>query len=107
MGLSDTNRTDQDDITLTSDKLNFGGVDTVLNLTTAPVEGKVGASVLEKRKYFIMQALDKNVKWGFSNSTQSFDLFKNQLIMIGIGEGTQIWFKTSTGTSSVAIAEIA
>lgn len=90
----------------TSDVLDAGGLDTILNLTTTPVEGKVGVSAKANRKYFIMEALTTNVKWGFSNTTQSFDLFKSQLIMVPVGPNTQIWFKVSTGTGQVAIAEV-
>lgn len=90
----------------TSDILDNGGTDTVLNLTTTPVEGRVGAAARANRKYFIMEALTNNVKWGFSNSTQSFDLFKSQLIMIPCGPNTKIWFRVTAGTGQVAIAEV-
>lgn len=90
----------------TSDILDNGGSDTVLNLTTVAVEGRVGPAVRVNRKYFIMEALTNKVKWGFSNSTQSFDLFKSQLIMIPCGPNTQIWFRVTTGTGQVAIAEV-
>lgn len=88
------------------DVLDNGGLDTVLALTTTPVEGKVGVSAKANRKYFIMEALDNGVKWGFSNTTQSFDLFKSQLIMVPVGPNTSIWFKMSSGTGSVAIGEV-
>lgn len=90
----------------TSDILDNGGSDTVLNLTTVAVEGRVGPAVRANRKYFIMEALTNNVKWGFSNTTQSFDLFKRQLIMVPCGPNTQIWFRVTTGTGQVAIAEV-
>lgn len=83
-----------------------GGLDSVINLTTVAVEGKVGAVRKIERKYVIMEALSNNVKWGFSQTTQSFDLFKSQLIMVPIGENTQIWFKVSTGTGSIAFGEL-
>jgi hypothetical protein len=90
----------------TSDILDNGGLDTVLALTTTAVEGKVAGAAKANRKYFIMEALDNNVKWGFSNTTQSFDLFKSQLIMVPCGPNTQIWFKMSSGTGNVAIGEV-
>lgn len=83
-----------------------GGLDTIIALTTTPIEGKVSSSAKTERKYIIMEALTKNVKWGFSNSTQSFDLFKSQLIMVPIGANTDIWLKTTTGSGSVAFAEL-
>lgn len=89
-----------------SDVLGTSGLDTIINLTTTPVEGIVGGSALANRKYFIMEALSTNVKWGFSNTTQSFDLFKSQLIMVPVGPGVHIWFKVSSATGSVAIGEL-
>ena len=83
-----------------------GGLDIIIPLTTAPVEGKVGVSPKTLRKYVIMQALSTNVVWGFSNVTQSFDLFKDQLIMVPVGENTQIWFKMKSATGSVAFGEL-
>ena len=83
-----------------------GGLDAIIALTTAPVEGKVGITRKLERKYVIMEALDTNIVWGFSNTTQSFDLFKSQLIMVPIGENTEIWFKMKIGTGSVAFAEL-
>lgn len=84
-----------------------GGLDTILplNAVTA-VEGKVGALTKDERKYIIMEALDTNVKWGFSNTTQSFDLFKSQLIMVPVGPNTEVWFIMSSGTGSVAFGEL-
>ena len=89
-----------------SDILDTGGVDTVLNLTTAASLGIVGAAAKVGRKYYVMEALATNVKWGFTNTTQNFDLFKSQIIMIPVGPNTQIWFKMSTGTGTVAIGEL-
>lgn len=84
-----------------------GGLDTVLNLDAiTAVEGKVGATTKAERKYVVMEALDTNVKWGFSSSTQSFDLFKDQLIMIPVGPNTEIWFIMNNGTGQVAFGEL-
>jgi len=88
------------------DTHNNGGLDTVIALTTTAVEGKVGVTRRTNRKYVIIEALDTNIVWGFSNTTQSFDLFKSQLIMIPIGEDTEIWFKMRVGTGNVAFAEL-
>jgi hypothetical protein len=84
-----------------------GGLDAVLALDAiTAVEGKVGALTKDERKYVIMEALSTNVKWGFSNSTQSFDLFKSQLIMVPVGPNTEIWFIMASGTGSVAFGEL-
>lgn len=83
-----------------------GGLDTILNLTTTPSEGKTGATRKPNCKYVIFQALTKKVKWGFTNSTQSFDIFKRQLFMVPLGENTEIWFSASSGTAQVAFGEL-
>lgn len=92
----------------TADVLN-GGVDVSLNLSTSPILGVTnvdGVTPLENRKYLIMQATTTNVKWGFSASTQNFDLFKSQVIMIPAGILTTVYFKVSTGTGAVSIGEV-
>jgi len=91
-----------------ADTHNNGGQDVTISITSgSPVELKVSATRLANRKYVIMEALNTGVKWGFSSSTQSFDLFKSQLIMVPIGENTEIWFDCQSGTKQVAIAELA
>lgn len=89
-----------------SDILTTTGVDGVIALTATPVELKVGVGVLSERKYVILEGLDNNIKWGFSNSTQSFDLFKNQILMIPLGPNISIWAKMSTGTGNIAFGEL-
>ena len=88
------------------DTHNNGGLDIVIPLTIAPIEGKVELTRRINRKYVIMEALDTNIVWGFTSTTQSFDLFKSQLIMVPIGEDTEIWFKMKVGTGSIAFAEL-
>ena len=91
----------------TGDFLDNGGLDKILTVVAGvPEELKVGGTVKANRKYVIMESKDTGVTWGFSNSTQSFDLFKSQLIMVPVGPNTQIWFASSAGSKSVAIAEI-
>lgn len=89
--------------------INYGnlenGVDTILSLTTTAVEVKVGAQIINNRKLIIMQALSNNVKWGFSQNSQSFDLFRNQSLTID-ARSVRIWVRVSSGTGSVAIAEV-
>jgi len=83
---------------------NQTGVATTLNLTTSPVEGKVGGSALVGRKYIEMQALTTGVKWGYTTACL-FDLFKNQFFSLPAGENCTVYFKASTGTADVAIGE--
>jgi len=95
------NQSDQ----IVSDILDGIGINAVLNLTTTAVIGKVGANNLAQRKYIIIEAIDKNIKWGF-DSTCPFDAFKNQLIMLPIGDNINIYLKMSSGTGSINIAEV-
>jgi len=80
------------------------GDDLVLNLTTTPVEVKVGASAKENRVYIEMQALTKNVKWGYTTAC-NFDLFKSQFFSLPAGTNCKIYMKSSTGTAQAVIAE--
>jgi len=80
------------------------GTSTTLTLTTTAVLFKVGASVLSNRKYIEMQAIDKNVKWGYTTNCD-FDLFKNQFFSLPAGENCNVYLKASTGTADIAISE--
>ena len=88
----------------TADVPNQTGLNIALALTTTAIEGKVGVTTLANRKYIEMQALTTNVKWGY-DTTCPFDLFKNQFFSLPAGFNCKIYFKSSTGTASVAFAE--
>lgn len=91
----------------TSDVLNNGGVDAVLSIVSGvPQELKVGASKLANRKWVIINPLDTQLRFGFSNSTQNIRCFKSQHLMLPVGDSTEIWFDADSGTRDVAIAEI-
>ena len=93
----------------TSDTNNTAAKDTILSLTAGvPTELKVDASILLERKFINMEALDTGIKWGYSNSTQSFDLFKSQFFALPIGAGISIWllYDNPSGTADVAIGEL-
>lgn len=83
---------------------NQTGLNTIINLTTSAVEGKVGATTMANRKYIEMQAITNNVKWGYS-SLCPFDLFKSQFFSLPMGTNCKVYFKASTGTAQVALAE--
>ena len=80
------------------------GLSATLALTTTAQELKVGASALVNRKLIEMQALDKNIKWGY-NTSCDFDLFKNQFFSLPAGENCTLYLKTSVGTASIAVSE--
>ena len=80
------------------------GVDTILNLTTTPVELKISASALTDRVYIEMQAITTKVRWGY-NSSCNFDLFKSQFFSLPAGSNCTVYLKASTGTAQVTVAE--
>ena len=86
------------------DTPNQTGVNTILNLTTTAIEGKVSTNPLTGRKYVNFQALAKNVKWGWDSSCP-FDAFKNQYFHLPAGVNCKIYFKTSTGTATLSFGE--
>ena len=91
-----------------SDTHDHGGLDTILTITSGtPIELKVGGTRLANRKYVIIEALGTGIKWGFSSRTQSFDIFKSQILMVPIGQNTQIWFDCDAATKDVAVGELA
>ncbi len=90
----------------TSDVLDNGGLDAELTVGTTPVELKVGASVKANRKYVVIMPLDKNFKFGFSATTQNIPVFKSQLLLMPVGENTQIWFVNTDAGKKIAIGEL-
>jgi hypothetical protein len=80
------------------------GLSATLALTTTAQELKVGAVALVNRKLIEMQALDKNIKWGY-NTNCDFDLFKNQFFSLPCGESCILYLKTSIGTANIAVSE--
>lgn len=87
-----------------TDTVNTSVVSGTIALTTTAIELKIGGSRLSNRKYIWMEALDTNVKWGFSASDQSFDIFKNQILTFPIGD-VAIYAKMSSGTGNIAFGE--
>lgn len=88
------------------EKLLDAGLDDEISITAGtPVEVKVGASRKTDRKVVIVQPTDGKIKWGFSNTTQSFPLYKLQHAIISAGPDTAIWVDAISGTVNVAIGE--
>lgn len=94
----------------TSDILDGGGVNANIALTASVArELKVGGSVLANRKYVVFQALDNGIYFGFSSGvtvSNGVPIFKNQLLMMPIGQNTQLWF-VCAAAANVRIAEVA
>jgi hypothetical protein len=80
------------------------GLSATLSLTTTAIELKVGANAKANRRLIEMQALTKNVKWGY-NTNCDFDLFKNQFFSLPCGENCTLYLKASIGTASIAVSE--
>lgn len=105
MGANNWDTTNKYDEAQISEALNYEASETTLEVTTTPIEAKVGASRVEDRKAIVLMALDNGVTFGFSSGTQAFKLFKNQLIILPVGAGLGLWLKSDAGTKSVVIAE--
>jgi hypothetical protein len=91
----------------TSDLMTTSALDGAVALTTTPVAIRVGGANLANRKYVIIEGLSTNIKWGFSNTTTTFDIFKDQILMIPIGPGVTLWAKVTAATGSIGIGELA
>ena len=94
---------------LTYDVATNGGLDAILSIAPGVViELKVGALPKTDRKYVQIQALQKDISWGFSATTQTFQAFKSQFFILPFGPGTSVYLKNNnaTLTRTVAIAEI-
>ena len=90
----------------TADILDNGWLDTTISVTAGtPKEIKVGGSAKANRKMALIQPLDGKIKFGFSASTQNFELFKRQFAEFDAGPGTAIWVDAVSGTVSVAVGE--
>lgn len=85
------------------DTTRAGGSNATVTLAGSAVEVKVGASRLTTRKYVIIMPSVNSVKWGFSVGSQTFDVFKNQLLILPLGPNTPIYIN---GTGMVEIGEV-
>lgn len=93
---------------LAADILNNGGLDVELSISAGVAqEVKIGASRMANRKMVVMYAKEINLIWGFSSTTQSFEIRRRQWVWIPLGEDTEIWVNSTGGTRTVAIGEIA
>jgi len=89
-----------------SDILDNGGIDTDIPLTATAKELRVGTSSKALRKFIMIQALSNNVVFGFTQTSQSFQLRKIQTAILPFGPDTKIWAKVTTGTGSIAVGEV-
>lgn len=90
----------------TVDIMNTAALSGVISLTTTPVPLRIGGSNLVNRKYIILEALSSAIVWGFSETSQPFNVFKNQFIMIPCGSNITIYAKVTTGTGDISVGEL-
>ena len=82
-----------------NDSTRAAGLDTVVTMTGTAVELKVGSTRLATRKYVLMNPTGNSCKWGFSATTQSFDVFKNGFTFFPAGPNTPIWINGPAGVT--------
>lgn len=92
------------------DTLNSDAVYGTITVGTTPVEVKVGASVLERRKLVTIQPKDNKVFWGYSNSvtiSNGTQVFKDQFMPIAVGDEISVWLVADGAGKDVRIGELA
>jgi hypothetical protein len=94
-----------------ADRPNTAAAYGALNVTTTPIELKVGASVLSYRTLVHIQPKGNGVYWGYDSavgSTTGNQVFRNQLIFVPLGPGISIWLVSTRGSGvDVRIGELA
>jgi len=92
------------------DGIITGAVYTELTVGVAAVELKVGGSALADRVAVTMQPKDNNIYWGYDNtvtSTTGTQIFKNQFLMLPIGEDQAVWLIADGAGKKVVVSELA
>ena len=93
----------------TSDILDGGGEQDVLTIGTSASLGAIGGTNRVNRKYVIFQAHDRDIYYGFDNTVTTstgVKLFKDQVIMIPVGENTDIYFIATAAGKELRIQEV-
>lgn len=91
---------------LAADIINISSTQAVLTVSTTAVEGKVGATNLVNRKRIIVECQTNNMTYGFSSSSQPFKIPNGTTLMLDIGPNISIWFRRTSGSGNVVIAEL-
>lgn len=81
-----------------------------LTVTNSPVELKVGGSALTNRKLITIQPKGTGIYYGFSNAVTTStgtEIFKDQTLIIPVGQGISVWLVALAGSVNVRIAELA
>lgn len=91
------------------DVLNSEGLYSTITVGTTPIELKVGSTALSKRQAITIQPDDNEIYWGYSNSVSTSNgtrIFKNQFIMLPIGEDIKVWLVANSSGKIVRIGEL-
>jgi len=94
----------------TADILQSGGTNGALTVGTSAVEVKVGGARLANRKCVIIQPKANGIFLGFSNgvtTSNGVELFKDQFVVLPVGDATGVWLIAGTAGNNVRIAEVA
>ncbi len=92
------------------DILDGGGEQATLTIGTTAVLGAVnGTSNRTDRKHVIFQAHDKDIYFGFDNTVTTstgIKIFKDQIVMIPLGENTDIYFIATGAGKELRLTEV-
>jgi hypothetical protein len=109
MGISDSNKTYNDDQSAVADIVNSSGVNTAITVGTSAVEAKVGASILTGRKCLtVFNSGTATIYYGFSNGVTTSNgtpIFKNQQVTFSIGDIVSVWLIAATSGHNIRITE--
>jgi adhesin HecA-like repeat protein len=75
-----------------------------VSVAGAAVEIKSGVSRLANRKSVLIQAQGTNIVYGFSSSSQPFNLANGSTITLSVGDGLGVWVDRASGGGSVNVA---
>ncbi len=92
-----------------NDILDGGGEQDVLTIGTTAVLGAIGGTNRPDRKYVIFQAHDKDIYFGFDNTVTTstgVKIFKDQIVMIPLGENTDIYFIATGAGKELRLTEV-
>lgn len=91
---------------VTSDVLNTASSAALKTITTTASAANVSGSNLSGRKLLIIQAQTGNIVWGFSAGLQPFTLASGASLYLSVGENVTVYLRRTTGSGSVAVAEL-
>lgn len=78
-----------------------------ITVGTSAVPLRAGTQNLKGRKYLLLQPNVTGYKFGFSEASQPFDLPANEYTKLDVGPEVTIWAKKTSGSNTIAVAELA